>query len=284
MSGKAITPALGDKSFSCPHCSAISHQTWYKAYIDRYGKDNKPWLPDPAAIEKIEKDGNIESRTVVSFFKRIIAKEVFVDNHSESTYLKAELINLHISRCYSCEKYAIWIADILIYPPQPTEIQPDAEMPEDIRMDFLEAASIVDKSPRGAAALLRLCIQKLMSHLELKGKKIDEDIGALVKRGLDPKIQKALDVVRVIGNSAVHPGQIDLRDDKSTAARLFWLVNLIVESMIAAPKHVEAMYEALPEGALLAIEKRDGAKESESKPTEGSQPDQSDEKNQLKKS
>ena len=81
-----------------------------------------------------------------------------------------------------------------------------------------------------------------------------------MKRGLDARIQKALDVVRVIGNNAVHPGQVDLRDDKVTATELFKLVNLIVEAMIATPKHIEAMYGALPEGALKAIEKRDADK------------------------
>jgi hypothetical protein len=33
-------------------------------------------------------------------------------------------------------------------------------MPADVRVDFLEAASIVDQSPRGAAALLRLAIHE----------------------------------------------------------------------------------------------------------------------------
>ena len=152
---------------------------------------------------------------------------------------------------------AIWVADSLIYPDNPSTIEPNEEMPPEIRADFKEAAIIVDKSPRGAAALLRLCIQKLMVHLDLKGKKIDDDIGELVKRGLDGRVQMALDVVRVIGNQAVHPGTIDLRDDKATALELFVLVNLIVEAMIATPKHIEKMYSTLPPGALEAIQKRD---------------------------
>jgi acetyl/propionyl-CoA carboxylase alpha subunit len=73
-------------------------------------------------------------------------------------------------------------------------------------------------------------------------------------------VQKALDVVRVIGNNAVHPGQIDLRDDRRTAETLFGLVNLICEKMITEPKHVEAVYEKLPESARHAIEKRDTPK------------------------
>ena len=64
-------------------------------------------------------------------------------------------------------------------------------------------------------------------------------------------------MVRVIGNNSVHPGQIDLRDDKATASRLFHLVNIIVEAMISATKHIEEMYEGLPEGAKKAIAKRD---------------------------
>lgn len=67
----------------------------------------------------------------------------------------------------------------------------------------------------------------------------------------------ALDVVRVIGNEAVHPGQVDLRDDRDTATRLFGLVNLIAEKMISEPKHVAAMYNALPQPKLKAIEDRD---------------------------
>jgi hypothetical protein len=96
-----------------------------------------------------------------------------------------------------------------------------------------------------------------MMHLGLKGKNIDDDIAELVKRGLDTRIQKALDIVRVVGNDAVYPGAIDLRDDKSTAVELFTLVNLIVETMIAQPKHIERMYDALPASKREAIEKRD---------------------------
>jgi hypothetical protein len=194
---------------------------------------------------------------MVRFFQRKLAKEIFVEIHPQWKNHDIELINLCVSLCYSCDKYAVWLADGLIYPLQPTSIQPNDEMPDEIRRDFLEAATIVDKSARGAAALLRLCIQKLMVHLRLKGKNIDDDIGALVKRGLDTRVQRALDVVRVVGNNAVHPGQIDLRDDKAIAIKLFDLVNLIVEAMIATPKHIETMYGALPEGALKAIAERD---------------------------
>jgi hypothetical protein len=134
------------------------------------------------------------------------------------------------------------------------------DLPEDVRRDYDEASTILDLSPRGAAALIRLGIQKLCKELGQPGKNINADIKALVAGGLDPRVQRALDAVRVIGNNAVHPGQIDLRDDRATAESLFRLMNLIAEKMISEPKHVDEVYAALPEDARAAIEKRDGGK------------------------
>ena len=133
---------------------------------------------------------------------------------------------------------------------------PNPDTPEDIRRDYEEARTILDLSPRGAAALLRLAVQKLCAHLGEKGKNINEDIASLVAKGLDPRVQQALDVVRVVGNDAVHPGAMDLRDDRATAERLFGLVNLIVERMISYPKHVETLYRSLPETKRDEIKKR----------------------------
>ena len=135
---------------------------------------------------------------------------------------------------------------------------PHVEMPADVADDFNEARGIVLKSPRGAAALLRLAIQKLMPHLGEQGERMDTDIKSLVQKGLSDQIQQALDTVRVIGNESVHPGELDLRDEPETAAALFDLVNLIVEEMIARPKAVKALYDKLPQSKLNAIKKRDG--------------------------
>lgn len=132
-------------------------------------------------------------------------------------------------------------------------------MPSELRADYEEAASIVQLSPRGAAALLRLVLQKLMPLLGEKGKNINEDIKSLVSKGLDPSIQQALDALRVVGNSAVHPGELDLQDDGQVVASLFGLINYIVEQRISHPKKLADLYEGLPQGARSAIEERDGA-------------------------
>ena len=165
---------------------------------------------------------------------------------------------LTFSICWKCEGYSLWLNQKMIYPEASNAPLPSENLPADVEKDFGEARNVVNASPRSAAALLRLALQKLMIELGEKGKNLDDDIGNLVKKGLPEKIQKALDVVRVIGNNAVHPGQIDLRDDAETAIVLFELLNMIVESQIAQPKRVDEIFGRLPEGAKKHIKKRDG--------------------------
>jgi len=145
----------------------------------------------------------------------------------------------------------------MIYPRNSGAPLPASDMPEDVTRDYMEARNIAGDSPRGAAALLRLALQKLMPHLGEKGKNLNEDTANLVKKGMTDRIQMALDSVRVIGNHAVHPGEIDLRDDLETATRLFELVNIIVEVMVTQPRHVAEVYAKVPKSARKAIEKRD---------------------------
>lgn len=122
----------------------------------------------------------------------------------------------------------------------------------------MEARSIAEGSPRGAAALLRLCVQKLAVYLGGNGSNINEDIAVLVQNGLPLRVQQALDVVRVVGNNAVHPGEMNIDDQPQTALALFGLVNLIVENQISQPKHVANLFSSLPDGAKNAVSKRDG--------------------------
>ncbi len=168
--------------------------------------------------------------------------------------------NIWFGKCFNCERVSVWIHDRLVYPVTGSAPQPNPDLSSDIRRDYDEASAILDRSPRGAAALIRLAIQKLCKELGQPGKNINQDIGALVKDGLDPRVQKALDAVRVIGNEAVHPGQIDLRDDRATAETLFRLLNLVAEKMISEPKHIDEIYNSLPENKRAAIQKRDEKK------------------------
>ncbi len=161
------------------------------------------------------------------------------------------------STCVHCGSMALWCDEKLIFPVVGLAEPPNPDMPEGIKADYNEANSIANASPRGAAALLRLAIQKLCKHFGKPGENLNDDIAALVAEGLRPKVQQALDSVRVIGNEAVHPGTIDLRDDPSIVERLFRLTNFIVQEMITGPKEIEDTFSLVPESKREAIKRRD---------------------------
>jgi hypothetical protein len=177
--------------------------------------------------------------------------------HSSSGNVSAFLEDTTISVCQRCHKFTIWLGKRMIYPDMSIASLPSEDMPPNVKEDYLEARSIVSLSPRASTALLRLALQKLMVHLGESGKDINNDIANLVKKGLPVTIQKALDLVRVIGNNAVHPGELDLKDDSKTAVALFGLVNMIVNVMITQPKEIDELYHKVPKAAQEAIEKRD---------------------------
>ncbi|MGI8440773.1 MAG: DUF4145 domain-containing protein [Thermoleophilaceae bacterium] len=159
--------------------------------------------------------------------------------------------------CGHCRKRSYWLGERMVEPVAALGPLPHPDMPEDPKMDYLEASVIGSLSPRGAGGLLRLALQKLSKELGEKGENLNADIGNLVKQGLSPVVQQSLDALRVIGNNAVHPGEIDLKDDRETVFALFSSLNVIVEQLIAGPKQARELYGTLPRAARDAISKRD---------------------------
>jgi len=180
---------------------------------------------------------------------------------SISTYDSSHhtLNDLEFAHCSRCGKYSIWHSSRMIFPSSGNAPLPHSELPWELKQDYEEAKNIALLSPRSAAALLRLIIEKLTDHIlqENKGKDLNENIGKLVKLGLPQKIQESLDILRVIGNNALHSGQIDMKDNDSTALALFDLVNLITDVMITKPQKIGSLYNSLPEDAKKGIQRRD---------------------------
>ena len=228
-------------------------------HLDR--ENPTPTQYDLPAFEEIARtrtdpEEREQLKAAVAFIKRIELGKPFMEKKSAHDYPSFRLENLHTSKCYVCSEYSIWVYNKMIYPPSRLGEAPNADLPDEIKVDFEEARTILAQSPRGAAALLRLCVQKLCKHLGEKGKNIDEDISSLVGKGLAPQIQQALDAVRVIGNEAVHPGTMDLKDDRAIAEELLTIVNFITSEMITKPTKLRAIYDRLPPEKLKGIEQR----------------------------
>lgn len=264
MKKKYVPASIKETAFNCPHCGTLTTQYWFKVYANELSAGDTPFIPDTDFLNRVHADMNLPAKAKqdwIDYVNNINSGVVFFKEHENPCFSTTQAANLSLSWCFNCRQIAVWIYDKLFFPPELHGEEPNSDIPDDVLRDYEEARSILNLSPRGAAALLRLAIQKLCKFLGEKGDNINDDIASLVKKGLSPIIQKSLDVVRVVGNESVHPGTLDLRDNRDIAAKLFRLVNLIAEQMISHPKHVNEMYEGVvPEAKKEQIKKRDAKK------------------------
>lgn len=256
---KFTAPSPTETAFDCPHCGVLTQQSWYQAHARGLGRGGTPAFVTNELVAKAqaglkEEPDTAKVRKLVVLKRMAKGRPFLADKDSP---LVRFVPNLSFSTCFNCHEMAIWLRDRLIWPAQTGSPAPNPDLPTEVQGLYNEAGAIVQTSPRGAAALLRLGIQILCKSLGGQGDNVNEDIKTLVRQGLDSRVQKALDVVRVVGNHSVHPGQIDMADDRATAVHLFGLVNLIADVMITQPKRVNEMYAGLPERDRRAIARRD---------------------------
>ena len=155
---------------------------------------------------------------------------------------------VHISECTECEGQCLWVDQKMLIPTSGGTMRPSADMPDNVKADYNEAASVMQASPRAAAALLRLALEKLCDHEKVgaKGGSLQAKIDYLEKeKNLSVELVQAMDAVRVIGNEAVHPGMLDLRDDAKTVKVLFGLINFIIDELITKPAQRASFYESV---------------------------------------
>ena len=230
-----MTPEYGSNKFQCPHCNTVATQEWFaanKASSVAIGIINHLYLNYRANIDDFSQE------RISRFLKEI-------NSQFGGGFYKFVPNGFAIATCASCENFTLWVNNEIVFPKKNTLPPPNADLNEDIKSLYLEASSILIDSPRGSTALLRLALQKLLEQVGKSGKNINGDIKELVAEGLSPKIQQALDLLRVVGNNAVHPGQINLDDNTEIAKKLFAILNFIAEELLTKPKELEQLYANL---------------------------------------
>jgi hypothetical protein len=248
-------PDITKTAFSCPHCSAYAAQKWGRLYSRNYYEHiQTPTIPDENQIKELEENNFIDIEEKQKIIESIKSGKPFHNPYKLNDGILIE--NVNVSKCDNCNEFCIWVRDKIAWPKTRINIEPNSDLSPEIRSLFNEAREIATASPKGAAALLRLCVQHLCKDLGETGKNIDSDIANLVAKGLNPMIQQALDIVRVIGNESVHPGEIDLNDNPEISIKLFHLINLIADQMITQPKNVQDLFQSLPKNKIEGIEQR----------------------------
>ena len=129
-------------------------------------------------------------------------------------------LQLDGSACPSCGLIILWLANVTIdsvyggfsverellaWPPGSGRKAVPVEVPKDIAADYVEAALVLNLSPRASAALSRRCLQAVLrdagnAHQHDLSKQIDA-----VLPSLPTHIAENVDAIRNIGNFAAHP-------------------------------------------------------------------------------
>src|SRR5262249_34832163 len=124
-----VQPQLGAESFSCPHCGAFAHQTWYRAFLGNYGRDQKPsvfeYTPD---LRNVAKTGKDEKDRTKQFLDRLEKNRLTYDVLDSEERLQAEMVNFCFCQCFSCKGFCVWVGDELVYPAMDSAIVAHAEM------------------------------------------------------------------------------------------------------------------------------------------------------------
>jgi hypothetical protein len=101
-----------------------------------------------------------------------------------------------------------------------------------VEEDFEDAAAILNQSPRGATALMRVCIQKLVPLLKQDGHYLNDYISSLVRKALELEIRQSMEVLQVLRNDPGQPSNLETQEDKEMALRFVDSLKAILERRI----------------------------------------------------
>ena len=226
MNSHDVEPRLGAESFSCPHCNTVANHDWYSLFLKPENANDVDVLtPETVTVRTLTQDKSERDdiKEMDDFVERLRKNEVTYVYQKHPQPMKAKMANLHLSGCHSCNGFALWVGGRLVFPYN-VEKTPDL-----IEEDLEEAAAILNKSPRGATALMRVCIQKLVPLLKQDGKYLNDYISSLVRKALEVEIQQSMEVLQVLRNDPGQPTNLETQEDKEMALRFVDSLKAILE-------------------------------------------------------
>jgi hypothetical protein len=157
-----------------------------------------------------------------------------------NTHIDAAVLR---STCVLCEQRSYWIDGDMVWPEPKLGPPPSVDLAGEHHSLYEEARTVAPRSPRAAAALLRLLLEQLVFSLDTMEGTFNDKVDRLAHEGvITRRVVDALDAVRVGGRHAVHGGQIDPSggDDAGVVLMLFTIVNTIIESAVTLPRETQS--------------------------------------------
>jgi hypothetical protein len=167
------------------------------------------------------------------------------------------IVNLKLSSCSHCSRNAIWLDEDIIFPRYSYTPNPCEVMPLDILHYYAQARDVAAYSSIGALALLRITIEKVLEKTGANKGDINDNIQFLVDNGqISTKTQKALDVIRLIGNKAIH-AEDGITYNIDIIYETFEVINIIVNDLIVDQQKINKVIQKMPEKDQTKIASRD---------------------------
>ena len=111
MTKKSIPPSISETAFDCPHCGAYTTQYWIDVFAEHRAKNQLPHIPNEEIKKRFIEAPEIsaeQKKIWLKWYDKMGTGLVFIERNESVTYVYDAVNNLHLSRCYNCNKIAVW--------------------------------------------------------------------------------------------------------------------------------------------------------------------------------
>ncbi|ROQ40961.1 uncharacterized protein DUF4145 [Frondihabitans sp. PhB188] len=261
LSAADRAPARNKPRFDCPHCGAYASQTWFKLYRDvgseDYGHPEFELVTDGKEIGLQLAAG---PGTPIPFPSSAEMASAAAEAWLNKSRHPGEWMQ---SLCTSCEDYATWRSEDLIYPGTSITPPPSEDMPEDVAALYEEARAVVSVSRRAGAALARATMEALIKRIDPDAPKpmnLDNRIARIIPT-VSSSLGQMLTVIRHVGNKTLH-----VEENPDAATRLvldetqteivdliFQSINDLVDERITRPLAAASVLRLVPESVRSRV-------------------------------